>query len=579
MSIIEQFAGFIRKSGGNETAITAAGELCSGLIEGHICRSLHEIFPVEDIAKSRDELLENVTVGRPGDFKPIILDDRDNIYLYRYWKYENDLATRFSEMAKERLPLDSDLLTRGITRLFPSVCNETDWQKIAALAAVCKRLCIISGGPGTGKSTTVRKIIELAFEQAKGEQFRIALAAPTGKAAARLRETLLESCVDGAIEQGKLPKDVFTLHRLLGAVQGSTRFRHNSDNPLKYELVVIDEASMVPLPLMAKLVDALPPHGRLILLGDKDQLSSVEPGAVLGELCGKRPEKQFSKEFAELTLNISGYTLTISDDDEQISPMNDSVVILRKSYRFHDQSGIGRLSRLINESRSSEAIELLENNNLDDICFLSESVGEKRKKALKQLVLERYGDFIIENDPLSALKKFEKFRVLCAMRTGPAGVEEINREIVSFLASEGMIFPDRPWYSGRPVMVTVNDYWMKLFNGDIGICLPDQEQEGEIAVYFQDVEMGVKKISPSRLPEHETVFAMTVHKSQGSEFESILLLLPETDSKLLTRELIYTGITRAKKQIHLWSSPDILKDAVSRKIKRDSGLGIALWGE
>jgi len=518
-------------------------------------------------------------VGRPGDFRPLILDDNGYLYLHRYWKYEHELATRLLSMVDDSPPLDVELLAQGITRLFASGRDETNWQRVAALAAVRSRFCVISGGPGTGKTTTVKKIITLVAEQAKGERFRIALAAPTGKAAARLREALLAGDNGADNADSPFPGEVQTIHRLLGTIPGNARFRHNAANPLPYELVLVDEASMVPLPLMAKLVAALPPGARLILLGDRDQLASVEPGAILGEICGNSSNSSFSSDFRTIAATISGDTLTSKDESAAASPLADSVVILRKSYRFHDTSGIGRLSRLINESSGDEALMLLQGGECDDINYIAGTAKETLTARLKPLVVDGYKPFLAAKAPQQALNLLDGFRVLCAIRQGHLGVTGINRQIEEILAAEGLITPSSRWYCGRPVMVTVNDYAMKLFNGDIGICLPDPDKDGEIAVYFPIDAGSVRKVSPLRLPEHETVFAMTVHKSQGSEFETVLLVLPDGENPVLTRELVYTGITRAKKSLYLWSSEDSFRSAVAKRVRRSSGLGRALWGD
>lgn len=579
--IEDRFADFIRKLGGDDTAVTAAAAICGSVIDGHICRALTDIFAPDMVAEATSRLLDSNMVGRPGDFRPLILDGNGYLYLHRYWKYEHELAIRLLSMVEDTPPLDGELLASGVARLFASGEDKTDWQRVAALAAVRSRFCVISGGPGTGKTTTVKKIISLVAEQAKGERFRIALAAPTGKAAARLREALLAggNGADPADSPYRhFPGEVHTIHRLLGTIPGSARFRHNAANPLPYELVLVDEASMVPLPMMAKLVAALPPGARLILLGDRDQLASVEPGAVLGEICGNSNNSEFSRKFSMFAAVTSGDTLTCNDESAAASPLADSVVILRKSYRFHDTSGIGRLSRLVNESNGDEALMLLQGGECEDIRYVAGTAKETFTARFKPLVVAGYGPFLGANDPLQALTLLDDFRVLCAVRQGHWGVTLLNRQIEEILTAEGLISPVNRWYSGRPVMVTVNDYAMKLFNGDIGICLPDQDKDGEISVYFPTEAGSVRKVSPVRLPEHETVFAMTVHKSQGSEFESVLLVLPDGENPVLTRELVYTGITRARKSLYLWSSEDSFRSAVSKTVRRSSGLGRALWG-
>ena len=569
------FADFIRRESGSGLPILGhVASLVSGMVaNASICLDLADIcggniringenVQIPPLDELREILLKTAVVGLPGDFRPLILDSGDRLYLYRYWKYERDLARVVLEKAvTPSAPLDEALLASGLSRFFSGAAdNETDWQRAAALAALRKMFCIISGGPGTGKTSTVVKILALLLEQAGERPLRIALAAPTGKAAARLMESINRmkaglACDDAV--KALIPHEVSTIHRLLGPRHGSVRFRYSEQNPLPFEAVIVDEASMVALPLMAKLAVALKKDSRLILLGDRDQLASVEAGAVLGDMCGAGiPVKA-----------IKG----------AVSPLSDSLVVLKKNYRFRDDSGIGALAKLINSGGGAEAMALIASHGDTGVAWRDAPSPEGLGKALAGIIVDGYGSYLAAESPGEALRRFDEFRVLCAMRQGPYGVTGINALVEEILASKGEIDPRNRWYRGRPLIVTANDYNVKLFNGDIGIVFPDPDTDGRVFVHFPTPDGGVRKVSPLRLPAHETVYAMTIHKSQGSEFERVLMLLPAHDAEVLTRELIYTGITRARKRVEIWGREDLFSTAVARRIDRKSGLGEALW--
>lgn len=478
--------------------------------------------------------------------------------------------------------VDRQALKTGLASLFPQEGGaDIDWQLAAAFAAMRKRLCIISGGPGTGKTRTVVVLLALLLEQQPA--MRIALAAPTGKAAARLQEAVKSakatlSCKETIKE--RLPAEASTIHRLLGSIPDSAYFRHDARNPLPFDAVVVDEASMVDLALLAKLVAAIPPSARLILLGDKDQLASVEAGAVLADLCDGGGQHRFSDQFIEEFNLLTGQKLPSQPVAARASDLADCLVELRKNYRFGEQSSIYRLSRAVNEGNSERALEVLRES--------SDSIGAQvswkplpapgaLKEALKPHVLSRYKDYLKAADPAQALQAFGRFRILCAVRNGPYGVESMNRVVEEILAEAGLIDARALFYGGRPVMVVRNDYNLKLFNGDIGVVRAN-EVEG-LRACFVGPEQTIREFVPLRLPEHETAYALTIHKSQGSEFERVLLILPGEDSAVLTRELVYTGLTRASKEVELWSDQGIFATAVRRKISRRSGLREALWPE
>jgi len=336
---------------------------------------------------------------------------------------------------------------------------------------------------------------------------------------------------------------------------------------------------MVALPLMAKLVQALPRTSRLLLLGDRDQLASVEPGAVLGDISSTGSSPRYSPEFRNYLAEVTGCSLEETVIITEQPPLADSLVVLQKNYRFASGSAIGMLSRAINEGNQLDVLETLRDKTQETVCLRDLPTAGTLPSALESAVLAGYREYLLHKDSaVDALAAFDHFRVLCAVRGGSYGVSALNRAVEDLLAAQRLISPASVWYCGRPVMVTVNDYALRLFNGDVGITLPDPEQPGALAVFFPAEEGGVRKISPLRLSHHETVFAMTVHKSQGSEFDRVLLVIPPIDSLILTREILYTGITRARKSVEIWCGEELLAAAVTRRIERRSGLRNALWG-
>ncbi len=568
-AIDRRFADFICRESGRESSELrlAAALLSSAVGKGDICLNLFHSGGMESPPAGEPFLLppperliailrESPTVGAPGDFTPLVLDGAGRLYLHRYWRYENELARVILEKASGTEPLCEETLREGLSRLFPeSAGEEINWQEVAAIAALRKKLCIISGGPGTGKTSTVVKILALMIEQHSGRRLRIALAAPTGKAAARLNDSISRMraslpCSDEVKLQ--IPATVSTIHRLLGAISGSVRFRHSAENPLPHDVVIIDEASMVDLPLMAKLVTALKPEARLILLGDRDQLASVEAGAVLGDLCGAGSKESYSC---------------------------DLLVVLKKNYRFLSNSGIGRLATALNAGNGAQALALLRDDTWSDIVWRDLPDVASLKKVLAPEIIDGYSHYLAAVTAEEALSRFDAFRLLCALREGPYGVVGITRLIEEVLAEQGLIDLQSRWYRGRPVMITVNDHGLKLFNGDVGIVFPDPELSGLPRVYFPAPDGGVRTIAPVRLPAHETVYAMTVHKSQGSEFGRLLMLLPDHDTAVLSRELLYTGITRAMNEVRIWGNQEVFMEASGRRIRRSSGLADALRRE
>ena len=592
------FASFTsRLAGRNVPELSFAAALASSYTrQGHICLDLcsmggKRLLEGEDggnpvvCPESKDwcsKLRKTTVVGNPGEYKPLILDDRSRLYLFRYWDYQEKLADSIRRrVSEDGVNIDIALLKEKLVRLFPAdLAEEIDWQRVAAFTALMKKFCVISGGPGTGKTTTVATILALLLEQASLERLRIALAAPTGKAAARLQEAIKSTkeklpCPDSVKEA--IPEEASTIHRLLRSIPGSPYFRHNAKNTLPVDVVVVDEASMVDLALMSKLIQALPSQARLILLGDKDQLASVEAGAVLGDICDTGTEHSFSESFCNDLKKVIGYEIPIQQNGKDEPGIQDCIVPLQKSYRFGSSSGIGVVSSAVNAGDGDLAIKLLKGGKYEDIKWAELPQPNALPKVIKATVIQGYGDYLRSGDPFEIVKVFERFRILCALREGAYGVVAINLLVEQILREERLVKPDRRWYPGRPVLITSNDYNLRLFNGDMGIVLPDPSVDNDLRVFFPATGGTLRKFHPFRLPEHETVYAMTVHKSQGSEFGRVLLLLPDRESPILTRELIYTSITRAKEGVEIWGTESVLRTAVSRCIQRTSGLRDALW--
>jgi exodeoxyribonuclease V alpha subunit len=495
-------------------------------------------------------------VGTPGAYCPFILDDNGRFYLARYHSHESGVAAALKKRAENLLsPSDPAALGNQLNALFPSA-DPDDRQRLAALLAQFKPLTLVSGGPGTGKTTTVVKLLALLQAQAGDTPLHILLAAPTGKAAQRLSESIRGAKEKLPVAEGvkaAIPEQAQTLHRLLGAQGDTGRYRHTMDNPLSCDVLLIDEASMIDLAMMHAVLKALPETARLILLGDRDQLASVEAGSVFGDLC---MAQGMSHTLAE-QLSPFGVTLPSTESN---NPMADCRVELVRSYRFSTDSGIGIAARA---SREGEADTLLQ--ALASSPDLSRCDGVHLGAQLEQ-GYATYRDAARQGDPASAFAAFLRFRVLCAHRQGAAGVEGLNA-----LMETGR----SQWYAGRPIIIRTNDYALRLFNGDIGLCLPTAEG---LRVFFETAPGGYRALAPGRLPAHESAWAMTVHQSQGSEFDEVLLVLPDVVTPVLDRPLIYTAVTRAKSRFVLCGAEGVLKAALGTLPKRESGLVDKLAG-
>lgn len=557
---------------------------------------------------------------------PLVLLGK-RLYLYRYWHYEVSVAKQLVQRMDTPMQLADDFPER-LTTLFnePLIVagqRQTDWQKVACAMAAQGQLTLITGGPGTGKTTTVVRLLALLQQSAlqAGQALRIQLAAPTGKAAARLTESIgqqVESLPVDHMVKKSIPTEVTTLHRLLGSLPGTRHFRHNTQNPLVVDVLVIDEASMIDLEMMHNVLQALPIHARLILLGDKDQLASVEAGSVLGDLCADAELAYYTPQTQQRLEQLCGEQLhaepwCVGNATEH--RLAQRTVMLRHSRRFGAESGIGQLARAVNQGDEKKAWQLLQSATHDLSYML---VKHNTMAALDRLLIGDaiqagatnanigYGYYLHVlqaqrpspeqplNQPcwqqwaVTVLDAFDQFRLLCALRKGDFGVDGLNLRIARALFNQDLISGVEGWYEGRPVLVTKNDYSLGLMNGDIGIALllPTEQtsaQTGEmervLRVVFarNDGQNGIRYILPSRLTAVETVFAMTVHKSQGSEFAHTALILPDRLNPVLTKELLYTGITRARNKFTLIEGQaEIFTAAAQRKVERTSGLNQAI---
>ncbi|PKL37421.1 MAG: exodeoxyribonuclease V subunit alpha [Spirochaetae bacterium HGW-Spirochaetae-1] len=550
-----------------------AALLSRELSRGHVCMELREFagravddddpvlssMVLPDAALWEACLAESGAAAGDDGFFPLVVE-RGRVYLHRYWTYEKiiagELLGRVGAADITTGAGDDDLPAR----LFPDD-GEGNLQFEAARMALAGKLCVISGGPGTGKTTTVAKILFLML--CEDPAMSIALAAPTGKAAARMAEavdkarSVIENLISsgGTAGRGDMSRvlEAFsliegtTLHRLLGSRPGSIHFRHGRENPLHHDAVIIDEASMIDSALMAKFLQALKPGARLILLGDRDQLSSVEAGAVLADICGSALERE--------------------------GLLKNNVIQLSRSWRFEKKAGIGRLSSAVRSGVTGKGLMNIfqEYGPREGIAFYDLPGERAMRGAIMKPVLENYGRYINEHDAMTALSMLNSYRILTPVKSGPWGVDGLNRLVESILEEAGLITRDGAFYINRPVMVRENDYSMGLFNGDMGIVREDES--GRRRVYFPSTVPGQARIvMPSLLPAHETVYAMTVHKSQGSEFDRVLFVVPGKNYPIITRELIYTALTRARNLMEVMADREILSLGVSRRVSRASGL-------
>ena len=508
------------------------------------------------------------------------------LYFYRAWQDEYRIVQYIKNTLKKyrTLAFSYDEIHQKLEKYFPEKQEKTDWQKVAVATAIKSPFSIITGGPGTGKTTTVTRLL-LVLQELFDCKLHIKLVAPTGKAASRLEESIKNAL--GFMQEkmnlsdslfNAIPQKASTLHSLLGVNAFNDYTRYNSHNPLQLDVLVVDETSMIDLPMMAKLINALKPETRLILLGDQAQLASVEAGAVLGELA-QFVTQPYSHEQASYLQATTGYKVEGYDCS---NPIRDCLCHLTESRRFDKDSGIGKLAEFIQKGRADDGFELFEHypqelhfNALNDE---SDAVNQVVKSAV-----ENYRTFLKMLDDLRKQKidpnaknkqgisyaeaiqaQFNSVRFLTALRNNNLGVENLNKEIALALREEKLLWfrNEQDWYIGKPIMITENDHNVRLYNGDIGLCLANGK------VWF-----GNREVLTSRIPAHELAFMMTIHKSQGSEFKHTVMVLPTEVNPVLSRELVFTGVTRAKKELSVFADEKIWKTAIRQTVKRQSGLG------
>lgn len=577
-----------------EAAAAAARALSLATSDGHVCIGLAQLDEVDaaaepaGVARWRERLLASGIVGTPAwpGACPLLLDEEDRLYLHRDFARERRLARRLVvSLVQPPTPLPAGIAA--------APGGGVDGASLAAALALRGRLTIVSGGPGTGKTTAVVRLLGLLLAQDPG--CRIALAAPTGKAAARMTEAIHQRAAGlPPALQALLPAHASTVHRLLGvspAARGrpGEGFVHHAGHPLPIDLLVIDEASMLDLALATRVLDAVPPQARIVLLGDQDQLAAVESGAVFAEL---------SADPGLSPACIADLAQACGVDAAAITPpaaraptgLHDAVVWFRRNFRFAADSGIGRLAGAIRAGDAGSALNDLPSDggsgHAGDVRWRRDAAVAP-EPATEALLAEGYAAYLAavqahasgQAGAAQVVAAFDRFRVLAALRAGPRGVNALNqrlgRQARARLAPWTETPARSPWYPGRPVMVLRNDPLLGLYNGDIGIALPVATSEGErglLAVHFADGADGLRAVAPVRLPEHDDAWAMTVHQAQGSEFDAVALLLPAQPHRVMSRELLYTAVTRARERVTLIGSAAVIAAAIAAPTRRHSGL-------
>ncbi|WP_308160269.1 exodeoxyribonuclease V subunit alpha [Arsukibacterium indicum] len=641
----QAFASFIARYEPAQPLVWLAAALCSyQLKQGHVCLDLAKLqaeplltlglgaeltasqqadvqqqLAAVSLAQWQHALRQSAVVDSGAGHNPLVLSG-SRLYLRRYWQYEQDIASQINQRLNQSDNLSAQLpdsvLLPLIARLFqqskPAEQQlEPDWQQLACALACRSAFTVITGGPGTGKTTTVVRLLallQLLQLRQQAPLLEIRLAAPTGKAAARLKDSISGAIsrlaalkIDGFSQiELAIPVNVSTIHRLLGVRPGSKNLRFNRYQPLPLDILVLDEASMVDVEMMASLLQALPQSARIILLGDKDQLSSVEAGALLAELCKKAVAGDYLPATASWLAKQTGQQIPATLISDKGSLLSQHIVMLRHSHRFGQNSGIGRLAAMVNQGQLDPSVWY---QHPAELCLLQEfstasagfaqlivsgadnSTNTKSDGYQHYLAMLRIAPAepeLQDGWARQILHAHSCFQVLAVTRKGELGVEQLNQRIQHCLAKAGLIVPQHQWYAGRPVMVTRNDYQLGLMNGDIGICLPKSvvQSDGSVSVVLRvafAVAEGIKWVIPARLNAVETVYAMTVHKSQGSEFRHTVLAVPAHDNGLLNRELLYTAITRASARFSLLcAEPSLLGRVVQRQTLRAGGLSLAL---
>lgn len=551
------------------------------LSEGNICLDtssiLQEEIP-EDYKPIRIQALLDATLVAQNDsqYLPFVLH-QNRLYLQRYFQYESNIlnailfliaSSRDSVLNRqEQLMAQMPLLHQ----LFPvATGSDPDWQFAAAITAFLSDFAIITGGPGTGKTTTVAKILAMLYHQ--NPELKVALTAPTGKAAARMAESLanVQLPVDASIIAAFKSLQPATIHGLLGSRWGTPHFRHTASHPLPYDIIVVDESSMIDAALLAKLLAAVGAGTRILLLGDKDQLASVEAGSLFGDLCKALPVLNTFRPERIALLNAlqnqhKSYPSTVGIEEDH--PLFQQVVELKVSHRFKADSAIGNFSKAILNNDIPVLSGMLEGTLVKDPEVILDT---DFTLSLFEDFIAGFSAFILEPDVALALEKLSQLKVLCAVRQGQHGLYEVNKAIEQYLSKNGLLKPNGMLYHNMPIIITKNNRELGLYNGDTGIVR--QHEQGQLMAYFPKVDGSTKAVAAGYISDFEPAFALTIHKSQGSEFDRVMVILGDVIVPILNRELVYTAITRAKGQVLIRSTAEVLLHAASLQVSRASGL-------
>lgn len=568
----------------SEAVLLAAASCVYAQQQGHLCIDLQDreslpafLFEDEKTGIKIDEnILDNwcnaleksSLVSRNGTLAPLVLENR-RLYFHRFWKYEEELT----EWIKQRSSVTNTVNEKEkdiLKSLFKPGGDlfEVNWQQVAVCLSFLKDLVVISGGPGTGKTHTVLNIIAAQAKAHPEEKFKIALAAPTGKAARRLINSIEEGKIhlpDSFQDGIELPEHALTVHKLLGADYRGSNFKFNRDNQLPYDLVVVDEASMLDITMWIRLIRAVGPNTKLVVLGDKDQLASVEAGSILGDICDG--ENSYSKDTAAIIGAVMGASVPVVENAPSI---NDCIVFLTKSYRFGEDSGIQKLAQAINRGDSVEVLRILKDPDFRDVALINPS-----RKSIDELIdrfaIQHFEEYKIKNQD-QRMEEANRKKILCAIRKSDLGVEQLNRWSEHRIKSKNNLLTTSEWYDGRPVMATRNDALLRIKNGEIGLYSEDQQ-----SVVFEGEENIA--VSPARLSGYEPAFAITIHKSQGSEFEDVAIVLPNKENSILSKEILYTAVTRARRNTLIIAHEQIITKTILRSVSRQSGVRNKLWHE
>jgi exodeoxyribonuclease V alpha subunit len=575
----------------DERVLLAAALALRGTRYGHVCVDLERLADTIAVDGVDQDVVDGLAwpgegwmgavaaspmTGHGEPDRPLVVDG-DLLYTERMWEFQSRLADRL--LARAAHPADgTDALVELLGRMFD---GRDSLQVAAAVLALTSRLTVIAGGPGTGKTYAIARIVGAAVERAitSGERLpHVAVAAPTGKAAARLTEQLHDFAASGRLSEqaatvvGEL--EAVTIHRLLGSRPGRGGFRHDGDSRLPHDLVVIDETSMVSLPMAARIVDATRPSARLVLVGDPDQLASIEAGTVLADLVGEARDRVTLGPDARARIEQVAPGVLGETDGATSGPLADHVLTLDRGHRFDERSAVAEVADAIRHGDADRVIAELAVGR-EGLSWVDP--GERTLDRLHEVLVPaiEHARALIELASAGmvdeALERLSDLALLCAHREGPVGVSDW----VQLIEQRTRTTPGWTgvWYPGRPVMVRANDYRLRLFNGDIGVTVA---VDGTLQVAFPDAS-GARLVGPGQLSAIEGVQAMTIHKSQGSQFRRVIILVPGQDSRLLTRELLYTAVTRAEQHVTVVGSEGAIRDAVNRPVTRASGLRERLW--